>query len=235
MTTPPLTSRWADVEVSQNAPCVTHNLLTRLSPNISPMDIATGPIAAICVIGGALLIGLVFMAIRRTGVPSWCRRLFASREKKPKPDLPRSIQQALAKLEAVTEKRPNRNPLTEAEDAECPICLARLYPQEAQTSTPAAAPTEDLESGLGAPAKTTATVNITTPEAKDQPIPPVDDEAVMLKQCNHIFHSRCLASWYLRKNYSCPVCRASYRRTIQQMEIDESLVVPAYLPPVAFW
>ena len=31
-----------------------------------------------------------------------------------------------------------------------------------------------------------------------------------LKTCSHVFHARCLASWYIRLMYACPICRCRY-------------------------
>lgn len=33
-----------------------------------------------------------------------------------------------------------------------------------------------------------------------------DDEDVRWLRCGHIFHSRCIDAWYLRKHFTCPVC-----------------------------
>ncbi|KAI4858656.1 hypothetical protein F4820DRAFT_212382 [Hypoxylon rubiginosum] len=190
---------------------------------------------ALIAVAGFVGILLVMVLVARWLGVYLCCRLPRWRKKTPKANLPRSIQLALTRLESVTEKRPNRNPLTESEDAECPICLGHLYPQEAQTSTSAATNKGDLESGQGAPMITTTTTNITTQEEKDQPMQPIDDEALMLKRCSHIFHARCLATWYLRKKYSCPVCRTSYRRAIQETQRHEDYRIPSLLPAVGFW
>ncbi|KAI1773005.1 hypothetical protein F4818DRAFT_130489 [Hypoxylon cercidicola] len=188
-----------------------------------------------------LAVGTVLILMARwSGVRAMCGRLSGSTNKRPQTNLPQSIQQALTQLEGVTEKRPVRNPQTESQEAECPICLGFLYPREARTSTSAASKKGDLdlESGLGAPkatTTTTTTTEITTQETKDQPIQPIDDEALMLKRCHHIFHARCLATWFLRKKYNCPVCRAPYYQQVEEMEPDEDYRIPPLLPVVAFW
>ncbi|KAK2002612.1 hypothetical protein LX36DRAFT_667055 [Colletotrichum falcatum] len=37
-----------------------------------------------------------------------------------------------------------------------------------------------------------------------------DDDILRLKGCQHAFHAKCLASWFLIDRYDCPVCRNPY-------------------------
>lgn len=36
------------------------------------------------------------------------------------------------------------------------------------------------------------------------------DDMVRRLSCGHIFHSECIARWYLRKHYTCPLCMLRY-------------------------
>ncbi|KAI1372755.1 hypothetical protein F4677DRAFT_431431 [Hypoxylon crocopeplum] len=161
---------------------------------------------------------------------------FGRRERRPKTSLPKSIQQALTQLEGVTEKRPNRNPQTESEEAECPICLAYLYPADVQASTSVVGNKADLEAGNGiSRTTTTTTTDVTAEEKKRQRMQPVDDEVLKLKRCRHVFHARCLATWFLRKKYECPVCRTPYYQVVDDTDVEEDYRIPPTLPAVAFW
>ncbi|TFB01911.1 Transmembrane domain-containing protein [Trichoderma ghanense] len=40
-----------------------------------------------------------------------------------------------------------------------------------------------------------------------------DDDPIRLLQCDHIFHSLCLAKWFLKKHETCPLCKASFMRS----------------------
>ncbi|KAH6953675.1 hypothetical protein BKA56DRAFT_504588 [Ilyonectria sp. MPI-CAGE-AT-0026] len=37
-----------------------------------------------------------------------------------------------------------------------------------------------------------------------------DSDIVRRLSCGHVFHSGCIASWYLRHHYTCPVCMSCY-------------------------
>ncbi|KAK8035510.1 hypothetical protein PG993_010505 [Apiospora rasikravindrae] len=47
---------------------------------------------------------------------------------------------------------------------------------------------------------------------------PIDDEILKMRRCPHMFHARCLATWFLMKRYDCPVCRAAYYQTSNESE-----------------
>ncbi|PTB75318.1 hypothetical protein M440DRAFT_1439860 [Trichoderma longibrachiatum ATCC 18648] len=40
-----------------------------------------------------------------------------------------------------------------------------------------------------------------------------DDDPIRLLPCDHIFHSACLAKWFLKKHETCPLCKASFMRS----------------------
>ncbi|KAI1760191.1 hypothetical protein GGR53DRAFT_96272 [Hypoxylon sp. FL1150] len=202
-------------------------------------------IIAFSIIG---ILGLALLVVMLQGVRSsftdFLRRMFRRTfnplddKTKTKTKLPRSIQQALKQLESVTEKRQNRNPDTESESAQCPICLQLLYPKQG-APTPAAGANEGTEG------EAAITVEI-QPQEKEpaqpaQPASPTpsidDDEALMLKQCRHIFHSRCLVGWFLRKKHNCPVCRAKYYQPAQKATSGDDYrrrSVPPLLPVYSF-
>ncbi|KAI0376498.1 hypothetical protein F5Y04DRAFT_266179 [Hypomontagnella monticulosa] len=170
----------------------------------------------------------------------WCRNLrqrLTRNQRRPKRSLPKSIQHALTELGGVTELRACRNTQTESEDAECPICLSYLYPKDVRSSTSIASNQTDLEAG-SAIARTITTTTTTTDavaEEKRQSMQPIDDEVLMMKRCPHLFHSRCLATWFLRKKYDCPVCRTPYYQVVEDMVPNEDYRIPPTLPVVAFW
>ncbi|KAI1206888.1 uncharacterized protein F4807DRAFT_437590 [Annulohypoxylon truncatum] len=148
---------------------------------------------------------------------------------------PKTIQQALTQLEGVTEKRTRRNSQTEAEEAECPICLGPLYPREARTSTSVEEDKVDLEAGHGITRTHTTTTEVTTVESKDQSVQPINDDVLKMKRCTHLFHARCLATWFLRKKYSCPVCRTPYYQVVEDDDFVEGYPTPPPMPIVGFW
>lgn len=39
-----------------------------------------------------------------------------------------------------------------------------------------------------------------------------DDDPIRLLSCDHIFHSSCLAKWFLKRHETCPLCKASFMR-----------------------
>ncbi|KAI1391636.1 uncharacterized protein F4822DRAFT_191942 [Hypoxylon trugodes] len=184
------------------------------------------------------LLGAIVVVVLCARWGGWCscsgRRRTTTNEKKSKPPgLPKSIQHAMTQLEGVTEKRTGRNPQTESEEAECPICLSYLYPKEIPAAaTPTTNSEVDLEAGLSR--TTTSTTDTVTHEKKRQSMQPVDDEVLKLKRCTHIFHARCLATWFLRKKYDCPVCRTPYYQVVPEVE-EEDYRMQATLPVVAFW
>ncbi|KAK8032057.1 hypothetical protein PG990_001791 [Apiospora arundinis] len=70
---------------------------------------------------------------------------------------------------------------------------------------------------------------------------PIDDEILKMRRCPHMFHARCLATWFLMKRYDCPVCRAAYYQTHVESDDElsgrESVVQPSTLgiPVLPFW
>ncbi|KAI1505790.1 hypothetical protein F5X99DRAFT_217629 [Biscogniauxia marginata] len=152
--------------------------------------------------------------------------LFSKKEKIiPKDGLPRSVQNALTRLEGVTEKKTKRDSQIEPADAECPICLGCLFANERQTSKQ----TEneiDLESGRGisrtaTTASNTTCTTTTAGDEKRQSMQPINDGVLKMKRCRHTFHSRCLATWFLNKKYDCPVCRTPYYQPMPEEPSDE--------------
>ncbi|CAJ2506529.1 Uu.00g006590.m01.CDS01 [Anthostomella pinea] len=158
-------------------------------------------------------------------------RFFRRNESRPAKQLPKSILSALTQLEGVTEKRDRRNSQTEAEDAECPICLASLYGSPAGASAPTGAGV-DLEAGIDI-SRTTTTKTMststastsTTTTAKEErcSLQPVNDEVLKMKRCRHLYHAKCLATWFMRKKYNCPVCRTPYYQPVQRVQPVQEL------------
>ncbi|KAI1494086.1 hypothetical protein F5X96DRAFT_56003 [Biscogniauxia mediterranea] len=132
----------------------------------------------------------------------------------PKDGLPKRVQQALTQLEGVTEKR-DAQP-GESADTECPICLGCLFAsdqQQQQTSSPSprdAAEEVDLEAGKGSVSITTTTTSGDSEKQQQQQQQPINDEVLKMKRCTHMFHARCLATWFMNRKYECPVCRTVY-------------------------
>ncbi|OTA81203.1 hypothetical protein M434DRAFT_213044 [Hypoxylon sp. CO27-5] len=192
-------------------------------------------VISVFVLLGAIIIVVLFA---RWGGLCTCRGGWVVRhERRQRPTLPRSIQQAMTQLESVTEKRPRRNSQTESEDAECPICLACLYARESRTSTPVRGDKGDLEAGHGISGTNTTTTDMTAMEKRPS-MQPIEDEVLQLKRCRHIFHARCLATWFLRNKYECPVCRTPYYQVapVEEVEeLEEDYRIPTTLPTVAFW
>lgn len=118
-----------------------------------------------------------------------------------------------------------------------PICLSYLYPKDVHTSTSVASNKADVETG-NAISRSVTTTTITTDtvaEEKRRSMQPVDDEVLMMKRCPHVFHSRCLATWFLRRKYDCPVCRTPYYQEVEEMVPNEDYRIPPTIPVVAFW
>ncbi|OTB01716.1 hypothetical protein M426DRAFT_14176 [Hypoxylon sp. CI-4A] len=123
----------------------------------------------------------------------------------------------------------------EAEEPECPICLAYLYAREPRTSTTLAGNKVDLEAGNGISKVTTTTTDIAPQESKRQSMQPIDDEVLKLKRCTHMFHARCLATWFLRRKYACPVCRTPYFQMVPESDEEHQYRTQPPLPTVGFW
>ncbi|OTB18188.1 hypothetical protein K445DRAFT_9154 [Daldinia sp. EC12] len=161
-------------------------------------------------------------------------RLWTRNKEQSETGLSGSIQRALIQLESATEKRPARNSSTELEDAECPICLAHLYPNNSRPSTSAADHGADLEAGNGiSRSATIITVASDAAVEKHKPTQPIHDEVLKMKRCRHVFHAKCLATWFLRKEYRCPVCRVTYYQA--EEETEEDYRIPALLPVAVVW
>ncbi|KAI1135605.1 hypothetical protein F5Y05DRAFT_393934 [Hypoxylon sp. FL0543] len=190
-------------------------------------------VVSVFVLLGALV---VIVLCARWGRLCTCRGGWVVRhERRPKPTLPKSIQHAMTQLESVTEKRPRRNSQTESDEAECPICLGYLYASEVRTSTSSVRRNqEDLEAGHGVSETTTTKADVIITEKKCSSMQHNDDEVLKMKRCTHLFHARCLATWFLRKKYECPVCRTPYYQVAPKDDLEE-YHIPTALPTVAFW
>ncbi|KAI1340762.1 hypothetical protein F5Y15DRAFT_32073 [Xylariaceae sp. FL0016] len=198
---------------------------------------------AICVFITALL----FIA--------WCIRVrlypghsyiccWRERKQKQQQGLPRSLLQALTQIEGVTHRRPRRNPQHASEDQDCPICLSFLYSSEgeAEAESGARAQTEsDLEAGQGVSGVVTKPTAISPVAASSKEkrcsIPRSKDDVVKMKRCSHMFHARCLATWFLREKYACPVCRTPYYQPVGDLEsdVDYRYRYEVAIPAVPFW
>lgn len=69
---------------------------------------------------------------------------------------------------------------------------------------------------------------------------PIDDEILKMRRCPHMFHARCLATWFLMKRYDCPVCRAAYYQTASESddELSDREAAQATslgIPVLPFW
>ncbi|KAI0007354.1 hypothetical protein F4779DRAFT_619705 [Xylariaceae sp. FL0662B] len=194
------------------------------------MDYPWYAILLTCLVFVALVIAVVLCI--RWGVCAYHVHPRNGKPSKSRKHLPQSMQYALTQLEGVTEKRPHRNPETEAADAECPICLTHLYPSEREAPVPNSNEKglRDLEAGVGVPG------TAKTPHDKRQSMTqPIDDERLKMKRCRHVFHARCLATWFLRKQYRCPVCRTPYYQAVEEMEADIDYRLQPPPPVVPFW
>lgn len=92
-----------------------------------------------------------------------------------------------------------------------PICLASLYSALVETESIEDGGV-DLEVGRSAVTCNTASKN----SAKAWRPQPIDDEVLKMKRCQHMFHARCLATWFLRRRYDCPVCRTPYYQPVEE-------------------
>ncbi|KAI8959073.1 hypothetical protein F5Y11DRAFT_17757 [Daldinia sp. FL1419] len=183
-------------------------------------------------------IGLAVVAVLCAGwldLRGKLARLWAKKERCSEPRLPDPLQRALVQLESLTDMRPSRNLLTEPEDAECPICLSRLYPSDTRSSISAADHDTDLETGNGiSRAATIITVGSGAVAEKHQPAQPIHDEVLKMKKCRHVFHAKCLATWFLRKEYRCPVCRVPYYEGEEETR-EEDYRIQTLLPVAVVW
>lgn len=51
-----------------------------------------------------------------------------------------------------------------------------------------------------------------------------DESAVAMQRCAHVFHSRCLRSWFATGNSSCPNCRAPSERIVKMLPLRERVL-----------
>ncbi|KAH9909684.1 hypothetical protein F4778DRAFT_9309 [Xylariomycetidae sp. FL2044] len=203
-----------------------------------PYNIVT---IALCVLLGVCILIALWLRFtvfaHRFPSPSAERR---AREKCD-PRTPVSFLHALTELEQVTEKRAERNPQTEPEGCECPICLGPLYATSQTPSKAAAAAADtnevDLEAGERLSRATTVTDDtVAALKLKRHSTQAIHDDVLKMKKCTHIFHARCLATWFLRRKYDCPVCRTTYYQEVEAMEPDVDYREPQPPLPVAvFW
>lgn len=108
-----------------------------------------------------------------------------------------------------------------------PICLASLYSPETDATTQRDI---DLEAGTNlslSASKASSATNISSVAGdviKEKQLAqawrpqPIDDDVLKLKRCQHMYHARCLASWFLQRRYDCPVCRTPYYQRIEPAE-----------------
>ncbi|KAK7966375.1 uncharacterized protein PG986_000652 [Apiospora aurea] len=227
-----------------------------------PWDIVTA--VCFCALGVIVIVSVAKLAAQ-------LERLLPTDKRRSGPVVvPKSLQQAIARLAEVTENKGHRSEGRESCENLCPICLASLYglplSEAASSKSDAeggrAAVSGDLEAGTlkkeeERPAVKEASASIDVAEmaeaAKKTMMDklqkqkgtswrprPIDDEILKMRRCPHMFHARCLATWFLMKRYDCPVCRAAYYQTSNESE--ESLsgresVRPASLgiPILPFW
>ncbi|KAI1123800.1 hypothetical protein F5Y10DRAFT_45579 [Nemania abortiva] len=103
-------------------------------------------------------------------------------------------------------------PLT---DQHSPICLASFSRRSEDNGTRRDSEV-DLEAGVKPPDNTTTNPTDTSKPTilarleKFRVVQPEESEILKISQCGHAFHSRCLATWFLKKQYDCPMCRAKY-------------------------
>jgi len=105
------------------------------------------------------------------------------------------------------------------EMGECPICIGPLMPE------PALVNGRNIRGALDELATATERtrrkkrlsvrrkLSCMSGEAGDED-PAADEEVaddiLTLNVCGHVFHSRCLASWFLMDRFDCPMCRVQY-------------------------
>ncbi|ROW01855.1 hypothetical protein VMCG_05563 [Cytospora schulzeri] len=112
------------------------------------------------------------------------------------------------------------------EELECPICMGELFrrisiPQPRTTRIIPKAETRSgtIKSEAEIPPPSTGIIPpaIQSPDHDGSPPPPDSsmvrwfaDDVVSLRTCQHIFHGRCLTTWFMMERYDCPLCRAAY-------------------------
>ena len=124
--------------------------------------------------------------------------------------------------------------------ASSPICLSSFYDEPAEESVEKTAEKRrDVETGLAPDPKAVprAPKAANEKQATDEP-PEVGDEVLKMKRCRHMFHARCLATWFLQRRYDCPVCRIQYYQPVDEEEAPrrETLSPSTIgLPALPFW
>ncbi|KAH6658536.1 hypothetical protein BKA67DRAFT_656724 [Truncatella angustata] len=150
----------------------------------------------------------------------------------------------MAELQQVTEYRGHRDERWDCDGQECPICLASLY---SCTETGSivdggidleVGPSRGLTTSGSPPTKSSVkSTHVYLKEAETDVKPwrpqPINDDVVKLKRCQHLFHARCLASWFLRKRYDCPVCRTSYYQESGTKAMEDRGRELTYQPSIA--
>ncbi|KAI2633992.1 hypothetical protein GGS21DRAFT_490909 [Xylaria nigripes] len=115
---------------------------------------------------------------------------------KPTVEMPYRIRQAMKRLYTVAEKL-SVDDFTVQDNISCSICLEHIHGFTPRQET---SQNDDLEAGLGGqPApmqrKQHLLARFTRPEI------------LRLNECGHVFHSKCLCTWFMMGNRSCPLCR----------------------------
>ncbi|KAI0017172.1 hypothetical protein F4780DRAFT_782602 [Xylariomycetidae sp. FL0641] len=161
--------------------------------------------------------------------------------------VPTSVQQALTQLENVTEKRRYQDLQSTMRDADCPICLSPFWPRGDERPGPA-----NLEAGIAITETSRTTIVRATTEAKPskakallaaiprlpgtrRPREPTEEEVLKMKRCTHMFHARCLANWFMKEKFDCPVCRTTYYQRPSELEPDVDYREVVTMPALPYW
>lgn len=96
-----------------------------------------------------------------------------------------------------------------------------------------------VETGLAPPPSTATRAAKASNEkhAKNTP-PEAGDGVLKMKKCRHMYHARCLATWFLQRRYDCPVCRVQYYQHVEEEEApSREMLSPSTvgLPALPFW
>ncbi|KAI1199196.1 hypothetical protein F5X97DRAFT_322613 [Nemania serpens] len=180
---------------------------------LEPLD----TVAVLCLVIFCLsLMALAISLRRRAGTSRPRRRISIWPIPRTAPSA-RSTQDALKKLYTVAQ-RISQSDYRLDDDTECPICLAS-FSRRSEDGESRPVIDVDLEAGLGAPGITTATgrtprrtASAAAKQEKTSGIQSGENEILRINRCGHTFHSHCLANWFLREKYDCPLCRATYYR-----------------------
>lgn len=126
-----------------------------------------------------------------------------------------------------------------------PICLSSFSRKSEEDIHQANRDTNDLETGSVLPgpmriviAKVRRQIAIRQGRCADHSI---DDEILKIRKCGHTFRAQCLALWFLKGKYECPLCKIRYykppkvkRKKRQPRAMQELRVVnpqPSFIPP----